>query len=144
MNYRSNSPGDGTNCASSAPPSPVSQSLSPASSPGLAASPASPFTDQMTTMNCQNQVVLIFHSFLDAVKYLTTFGLFLKMGSGSGGNLNQMSFYPNQSNVLNQFEQFNMVSLIMFDEVLSAGEGGMLHLSFLFQCDIISKLKHDY
>lgn len=55
-----------------------------------------------------------------------------------------MSFYPNQSNVLNQFEQFNMVSLIMFDEVLSAGEGGMLHLSFLFQCDIISKLKHDY
>jgi hypothetical protein len=28
--------------------------------------------------------------------------------------------------------------------VLSAGEGGMLHLSFLFQCDIISKLKHDY
>ncbi|XP_046463674.1 CREB-regulated transcription coactivator 1-like isoform X9 [Daphnia pulex] len=86
MNYRSNSPGDGTNCASSAPPSPVSQSLSPASSPGLAASPASPFTDQMTTMNCQNQ-----------------------MGSGSGGNLNQMSFYPNQSNVLNQFEQFNMM-----------------------------------
>ncbi|XP_046463675.1 CREB-regulated transcription coactivator 1-like isoform X10 [Daphnia pulex] len=90
MNYRSNSPGDGTNCASSAPPSPVSQSLSPASSPGLAASPASPFTDQMTTMNCQNQ-----------------------MGSGSGGNLNQMSFYPNQSNVLNQFEQFNMANISM-------------------------------
>ncbi|XP_045035246.1 CREB-regulated transcription coactivator 1 isoform X3 [Daphnia magna] len=86
MNYRSNSPGDGTNCASSAPPSPVSQSLSPASSPGLAASPASPFADQISSMNCQNQ-----------------------MGSGSGGNLNQMSFYPNQSNVLNQFEQFNMM-----------------------------------
>lgn len=56
MNYRSSSPGDGTNCASSAPPSPVSQSLSPASSPGLAASPASPFTDQLSGVNCQNQV----------------------------------------------------------------------------------------
>lgn len=58
MNYRSASPGDGTNCVSSAPPSPVSQSLSPASSPGLAASPASPFNpDQSLSMNCQNQVL---------------------------------------------------------------------------------------
>jgi hypothetical protein len=55
MNYRSNSPGDGTNCASSAPPSPVSQSLSPASSPGLAQSPASPFTDQSGGMNIKHE-----------------------------------------------------------------------------------------
>ena len=118
MNYRSNSPGDGTNCVSSAPPSPVSQSLSPASSPGLAASPASPFTDQMTTMNCQNQVVrFIVNNMYMILIYSTTFGLLLKMGSGSGNNINQMSFYPNQSNVLNQFEQFNMVSLITFYKV---------------------------
>ncbi|XP_065569775.1 CREB-regulated transcription coactivator 1-like isoform X2 [Artemia franciscana] len=39
-NYRSGSPGD-----NSAPPSPLSQSLSPASSPGMGASPSSPFSD---------------------------------------------------------------------------------------------------
>jgi len=86
MNYRSNSPGEG-NGANSAPPSPVSQSLSPASSPGLAQSPASPFTDQTTNVNGHNQI-----------------------SASSGGNPNQVSFYHNQANVLNhQFEQFTMV-----------------------------------
>jgi len=64
------------------------------------------------------------------------------MGSGSGGNLNQMSFYPNQSNVLNQFEQFNMVSLFTLDEVLILKKSGwgMGHFPFIylfiFSCDI--------
>ena len=66
MNYRSNSPGEG-NGANSAPPSPVSQSLSPASSPGLAQSPASPFTDQTTNVNGHNQVT---HSFLSIIQRL--------------------------------------------------------------------------
>lgn len=56
MNYRSSSPGEG-NCASSAPPSPVSQSLSPASSPGLAPSPASPFNDLTAQLNGLHQVL---------------------------------------------------------------------------------------
>jgi len=86
MNYRSSSPGEG-NCANSAPPSPVSQSLSPASSPGLAQSPASPFTDQTANVNGHNQI-----------------------SASSGGNPNQVSFYHNQANVLNhQFEQFTMM-----------------------------------
>ena len=67
MNYRSNSPGDGTNCVSSAPPSPVSQSLSPASSPGLAQSPASPFTDQSVVMNIKHE-----YNQVDLNQYMST------------------------------------------------------------------------
>lgn len=70
MNYRSNSPGEG-NGANSAPPSPVSQSLSPASSPGLAQSPASPFTDQTTNVNGHNQVIFMsLHSFVSFIQSL--------------------------------------------------------------------------
>jgi len=82
MNYRSGSPGDG-NCFNSAPPSPVSQSLSPASSPGLAPSPASPFTDQSSHLNGQ-------------------------LSASGSGNLSS-NFPHNATNFLQQFEQITMM-----------------------------------